>query len=269
MVDTVSFLDVLNSSITSVDRSFCENVNKQKIYNYFNSTQNSPSKENDKFDFIEKRLRYIAENPLRLQINQNQLQLLLNLSSDADIVDIITAYYSCFYLSPIYSKLIVEKRTALLNQLLCAAYDDIIADIIKENLPSYENLAQHLIFLSETNTKCTLRQIVMAVAEKYKLKIEDIIFYFKNRVQNPKSFERWPEEFLNKYMQIKQYPLNASLQDFLNENNLHDLFNDNDIKKYSPLFDSYVSKLVNGQIGKFETNQIAFSDPTVNMISWK
>lgn len=261
MANTTEFLDVLDNLIASTDLSSHQKTdsqleNQRRIHKYFNSIQINPSTNNkQKLDFLEKRLRYIVKNSSRIQVNQNQLQGFFDLSSDVDIVDLLSSYYSCFYLSSIS-----VKRTALLNELLCSAYFDIIKEIIKQKLPCYENLAQYLVFLSENKKSSKIKTIVDDVAQKYKLKFQDIIFYFKNRIENPRSFESWPEQLLYKYLQLKQHPVNASFQDFLKENNLHDLFNDNDIQQYNLLFDSYITNLFNGQIGKFKQNHATSTD---------
>ena len=267
MANTTDFLNVLDNSIASVDSSSSylktdSQIEKQKrIHDYFNSKQTQSTNEKPKFDFIEKRLRFIVKNSSRIQINQHQLQGFFDLSADVDIIDLLSSYYSCFYLSAVST-----KRIALLNELLSSAYFDIIEEIIKQKLPSYENLAEYLVFLSENDKSSKMKTIVNDVAEKYKLEFEDIIFYFKNRLENPQSFERWPEEFLNKYLESKQVPLNASFQDFLKENNLRDLFDENDIEKYNLLFNSYMTKLFKGEIGKFQPNQAVFTDPKVNHV---
>jgi len=267
MANTTDFLDILDNSIVSVDSlssylKIDSQIEKQnRIHNYFNSKEIQLIKDKQKLDFIEKRLRYIVKNSSRIRINQHQLQGFFDLSSDVDIFDLLSSYYSCFYLSAVST-----KRIALLNELLCSAYFDIIAEIIEQKLPSYENLAEYLVFLSENDKSSKMKKIVNDVAEKYKLEFEDIIFYFKNRLENSQSFERWPEEFLNKYLEFKQVPLNASFQDFLKENNLRDLFDENDIQKYNLLFNSYMTKLFKGEIGKFQPNQAVFAESKVNHV---
>jgi hypothetical protein len=210
-------------------------------------------------DFIEKRLRYMAKNSSRIKVNQNQLNMLVDLSSNANIIDLLSAYYACFYLTPVHSKAVLEKQVPLLNELLCAAYHDIIEAMIDEKLPHYENLARHLIMLSELpeNVKSSkIKKIVDDVAEKYKLTVADVLVYFENRVKNKESFENWSAALLNEYMQVKKYPENATFDNFLREKNLRDLFNDDEVEKYNLLFNSYVTKLVNGQLGKFVTDQV-------------
>lgn len=258
----ITFLDVLDNSITSlklpsIQKNISELETIQKIHSYFQSLENPNQSADEKkmLDFIEKRLRYIAQNPSRIQINQNQLNMLINLPSDTNIIDLLSTYYACFYLSPVHSK----KQVPLLNELLCAAYHDIIEAMINAKLPHNENFARHISMLSELpeNVKSNkLKNIVDDVAEKYKLKAADIIFYFENRVKNKKSFENWPGELLNEYMQVKKSPENATFDNFLREKNLRDLFNDDEVEKYNLLFNSYVTKLVKGQIGKFVTNQV-------------
>ena len=262
------FLDVLNNSIESLRLSSDEKFhsNLKRLHKYFDSRQNQTDEitnqsayETKMVGFIEKRFRYMAENSSRIVVNQNQLQMLFDLSSDINIFNFISAYYSCFSLSPVHSKEVAVQRTSLLNQLLCAAYYDIIVAMIDNKLPRYENLAQHLVMLSESGDRGKnnkIKQIVDDVADKYKLTAEDIFVYFHNRVKNNQSFEDWPRELLNKYIQFKQDPKSATFDEFLRENNLRDLFNDNEIEKYNLLFNSYVTKLVSGQLGEFASKQV-------------
>jgi hypothetical protein len=264
--ENIAFLDVLDNSIASLKLpSLQENISEietiQKIHNYFRSIQNSNQSADEKkmVDFIEKRLRYMAKNSSRIKVNQNQLNMLVDLSPNANIIDLLSAYYACFYLTPVHSKAVLEKQVPLLNELLCAAYHDIIKAMIDEKLPHYENLARHLIMLSELpeNIKSSkIKKIVDDVAEKYKLTVADILVYFENRVKNKESFEHWPAALLNEYMQVKKNPENATFDNFLREKNLRDLFNDDEVEKYNLLFNSYVTKLVNRQLGKFVTNQV-------------
>lgn len=265
----VCFLNVLDNSIASLDlpprrKPHSEIENRQKLHEFFNSTQNrieQSASEKESMDLIEKRLRYMATNPSRLKVNQNQLEMFIDLPSDVCTIDLLSAYYACFYLSPAHSKSVLAKRTSFLNQLLCAAYHDIIEEMINSKLPYCENLARHLVLLEESDQEkktSQIKQIVDNVATKYDLKMKDILFYFHNRVKNQLSFENWPEVLLNEYIQVIHNPNDANLDGFLREKNLRDLFDDDEIKKYNLLFKSYVTKLRKGQLGKFVPDQVVF-----------
>lgn len=267
--ENLAFLDVLNASIASfklpsLQGSLSEIETVQKIHNYFRSRQNSNQSEEEKkqLHFMEKRLRYMATNSSRIKVNENQLSMLVDLPSDAQIIDALSAYYACFYLTPVHSKAVLEKRVPLINELLCAAYHDIIEAMIDQKLPHYENLARHLLMLAELpeNVKSSkITKIVDDIAEKYKLAVADILVYFENRVKNEESFEQWPGELLNEYMQVKKNPEDATFDNFLREKNLRDFFNDDELEKYNLLFNSYVRKLVQGQLGRFVADEVWIS----------
>lgn len=264
------FLDVLDNSIASLKLPFLQtNISEieiiQKIHQYFasvtdiNDRSNRSADEKKMIDFIQTRLQHLANNSQRIQVNQNQLKMLFDLPADVDILQLLPAYYACFYLAPLHSESTVGKTIPLLNELLCAAYYEIISKMTEKKLPYYENLAQRVIMESETTNKektGPIKEIINEVAAMFNLTAEDIIVYFENRLKHNETFENWPGEYLLDYVQMKKDPNQASFDDFLREKNLREYFNDDEVSKYNLLFNSYVRKLVDGQIGKFVLKEV-------------
>lgn len=264
VVKTFSFLDTLNECVASIDAPSKQTKDTEskvfeQVRKYFilanNPDDSKGLSEDDKemIDFMESNLQRLTISPDRIRISACQLKYLFELPSDADIVLLLSTYYSCFYLADSLSESILTKKKHLIDELLCVIYHEIILELMNKKMSYDKYFSSHIMKQLRTSKDSKVRatlNIITKVAKKYNL-VDEIITFLENSDRFYEITDNWPAEYLRKYMKNRVPINNGSFADFLKENQLEDLFNNAEIVKYEPLFKSYMEKLVKGQTGAF------------------
>jgi hypothetical protein len=242
------------------------------LYDYFNKFVLEPPLElidSQKEQFLT--LCSKVENLERL-IGQNFLSIVSELSnknltkaadlastSDGTLFTVVGSFYSCFssfimgkpcpLQSDVQYSLMTKNKTSLIDELMTAADDDVIRELVNEDLPYDKYYTYSVIIrlrapekIPDTYTQ-KMQSIIEKIASSYAIPTNMLINFICGKCAT--YVQRDPElvALLHKHIPQSTEEKVPSFEEFLVESGLKDLWESEEVESFSTLFDKYSTKV--------------------------
>jgi hypothetical protein len=185
-------------------------------------------------------------------------------TSDVDLFIVLGSFYSCFSnfimrklsSSPLdlYSGLTIGNKAALIDELMTAASDDVIRELVKEDLP-YDKYYTHSLIIrlqapEQTRDSYTqeTRRVIKKVADCYEIPTNMLIDYiYRKSTTYLRSDSEVLALLLKNIPQLSEGKV-PTFEEFLCQSGLKDLWRSDEVKSFSILFENYSKKVQRGHL---------------------
>ena len=176
-------------------------------------------------------------------------------------------YYTFLQLITDQEKYTEIGKKQLINELLCAAVNDVVFHLIKRNLAYDDYFSDELVArlnVTKSETDEYLSQTLDVIEEiakfTYKLESIEVIRCIQHGDWSEDGFENQaPMILLEYYVDTETRSESPTLKIFLSKQGRHLKFTTKEIDHYAILFESYMTKLKDGHLGLSVEVSISFT----------